>query len=111
MNLFTSETFLKLHEYCRSLTEKQKEQIPKDLLTFVVDTHKKLCLNDFIVKPFHEELCILLQQAAERKLRENIIIINMPPRFSKAIDCTTPMFTPNGWIAAERIQIGDKLLG
>lgn len=39
------------------------------------------------------------------------LLINMPPRYSKAIDCDTPMWTPQGWRAAGQIQVGDSLMG
>lgn len=39
------------------------------------------------------------------------LIINCPPRYSKAIDCATPMWTPGGWVSAGDIQVGDRLLG
>lgn len=39
------------------------------------------------------------------------LIINVPPRYSKAIDCDTPMWTPNGWVRAGEIRNGDQLLG
>lgn len=38
-------------------------------------------------------------------------IINIPPRYSKAIDCETFMWTPDGWKTAGQIKIGDRLLG
>ncbi len=54
-----------------------------DLLPFVVDTHKMMFNEKFIVKSFHEEMAELLTRCAKRELDNYILIINMPPRFSK----------------------------
>lgn len=40
----------------------------------------------------------------------NNLVVNMPPRHAKAIDCDTPMLTPAGWQRAGDLQIGDKLI-
>ena len=55
------------------------------LLDFIVDTHKKLYNEDFIVKSFHYEICELLTHCAKGTLPDGkyIVIINMPFRFSK----------------------------
>lgn len=63
--------------------KKQSNKI-SDLLTFVCDTHEKMCNEKFVVKKFHEEICDLLTKCAMRKLDNGyIVIINMPPRYSK----------------------------
>ena len=60
-----------------------KIKIP-DLMSFIVDTHKKMFNETFIVKNFHEEIAELLTKCAYRKLDNGyVIIINMPPRYSK----------------------------
>lgn len=83
-----------------------------DFLPFIVDMHKKITGETFIVKNFHEELAELFTKCAYRKLDNGyLVIVNMPPRFSKAIDCATPMWTPDGWKSAAEIRVGDKLLG
>jgi len=54
-----------------------------DFLAFAVDTHEKLYNQKFVVKPFHHEICDLFYKCAHRLLKEYVVIINMPPRFSK----------------------------
>lgn len=39
------------------------------------------------------------------------LIINIAPRYGKAIDCDTDMFTPDGWKKAGDIKVGDFLFG
>ena len=41
----------------------------------------------------------------------NKLIINVPPRYGKAIDIDTPMLTRNGWKPAKDIRIDDELVG
>lgn len=55
------------------------------LLDFIIDTHRKIYAEEFIVKPFHHELCDLLTKCAYGTLPEGkyIVIINLPFRFSK----------------------------
>lgn len=54
-----------------------------DFLAFAVDTHYKLYTQKFIIKPFHHKICDTLYKCAHRLLDDYIVIINMPPRFSK----------------------------
>lgn len=39
------------------------------------------------------------------------LIINVPPRYGKAIDINTPIITDHGWKEAYQINIGDRILG
>lgn len=41
--------------------------------------------------------------------RRTRVIINVPPGYTKAIDCNTPMWTPQGWRRAGDIRRGDYL--
>lgn len=82
MNDNTSHYLYKFAQY-RELKANKKEVIP-DLLTFMVDTHKKMYNETFIVKPFHEEVCDLLTRFARREIKDKyILILNMPFRYSK----------------------------
>ena len=55
-----------------------------DLLEFVVTTHRQIYNETFIIKPFHVELCELLMKCARREVEHPLIVVNMPPRFSKS---------------------------
>jgi predicted phage terminase large subunit-like protein len=74
-------------EYLNKIIDNRKLKIDPykkmPLLNFIVETHKKMFNEKFIVKNFHEEICHLLTQAALRKSDKYITIINMPPRYSK----------------------------
>jgi len=39
------------------------------------------------------------------------LLINVPPRYGKAVDINTPMLTKNGWKIAKDVEIGDELVG
>lgn len=68
----------------KKLNQKRVNEYSKiDLLSFVVDTHKKMYNEKFVLKSFHEEMCDLLTKCALRKLDGYTAIINMPPRYSK----------------------------
>lgn len=56
----------------------------KDYLKFVIETHKLVYNEEFIIKPFHVELAELFTKCAYRELNgKYIVIANMPFRFSK----------------------------
>ena len=57
----------------------------------------------------HQLICDALMRVFTGECRR--LIINIPPRYSKAIDCDTPMWTPAGWVRAGDIAVGDRLLG
>lgn len=61
----------------------KNNKIP-DLMSFMVDTHYRMFNEKFVIKNFHEEIAELLTLCANRKLENGyIVIINMPPRYSK----------------------------
>lgn len=39
------------------------------------------------------------------------LIINVPPRYGKAIDINTPILTRQGWTVAGEIEVGDEIVG
>lgn len=43
--------------------------------------------------------------------RRNRLLITVPPGYTKAVDCETPMWTPQGWRPARDIRPGDVLMG
>ncbi len=71
--------------------QEQQRQVAVDygsmsLLGFITDIHKKITNETFIVKNFHEELAELFTKCAYRKLDNGyVVIINMPPRYSKTL--------------------------
>ncbi len=75
--------FKTLYRYRQANSTKKMGYETLELLPFIIDTHNKLFGEKFIVKNFHQELCELLTRAAKRELEHYILIINMPPRYSK----------------------------
>lgn len=63
----------------------------------------------FIVSQHHK----MITDALERVLRGECtrLIINIAPRYGKAIDCDTYMLTTCGWKKAGEISVGDNLFG
>ena len=57
----------------------------------------------------HKIICDALMRVYRGECKR--LIINVPPRYSKAIDCATPMWTPDGWKRADEVRVGDRLLG
>lgn len=55
----------------------------EELLPFIVDTHKRMYNETFVVRKFHEDMAELLTRCALRQLDNYIVILNMPPRYSK----------------------------
>lgn len=76
-----------LYELALRIEEKNKNKNKikhRDLINFITDTHQKMFNEKFTVKKFHEEICDLLTKCAHRKLdNKYIVIVNMPPRYSK----------------------------
>ena len=68
----------------RKINETEIEKCAKmELLEFVCYANRELYNEMFIVKPFHVDLCNLLTRCARREVSAPLVIINMPPRFSK----------------------------
>lgn len=63
--------------------------------------------RSFIVAEHHRAIFSALQDVVDGKC--NRLIINMPPRYGKAIDVDTPLLTTDGWRRAGDILEGDKL--
>jgi len=61
------------------------------------------------VAPFHPVMCDALDRVFSGEIKR--LIINIPPGYGKAIDCDTPMLTPDGWVRAGDVREGDDLLG
>lgn len=57
----------------------------------------------------HKTVCDALMRVYRGECSR--LILNLPPRYSKAIDCDTPMWTPQGWRRAGDIAVGDMLIG
>lgn len=60
-------------------------------------------------QPHLELLSSWLVHAAARKRRR--IIVEMPPRHGKALSCDTPILTERGWLPANAVLVGDRLVG
>lgn len=63
----------------------------------------------FVVNSHHERVCEALNLVLKGKLVK--VMINIGPRYGKAIDCNTNMLTSEGWKLAKDIRINDKLIG
>jgi predicted phage terminase large subunit-like protein len=65
--------------------------------------------KSFMLEPYHAQLFDALVRVARGETRR--LIINIPPRYAKAIDSDTPMWTPEGWVRAGDVRVGGSLLG
>lgn len=92
-----------------------KGNLLSDLLFFTKTFYKLRTGRDFkITQPISREShYTTIARALYRVFygRCNKLIINVPPRYGKAIDIDTPVLTRNGWKTAGKIQIGDELVG
>lgn len=61
------------------------------------------------VHNWHHDEIIRVIYALERREIPNAVI-NMPPRYGKAIDQSTPMLTGRGWVQAADVKVGDRLI-
>ena len=59
--------------------------------------------------PHHARIAAALMDVYHGLVKR--LLISMPPRYSKAVDCDTPMWTPTGWRRAGDLVARDKLLG
>ena len=63
----------------------------------------------FVVGNHHHKICNALDKVVRGEIKR--LIINIAPRYGKAIDVNTPMLTTKGWKKAEDVQVGDYLFG
>ena len=63
----------------------------------------------FIVNHHHRTICDVLDKVIKGEITR--LIINLAPRYGKAIDCETDMLTTDGWKKAKDIKVGDYLFG
>lgn len=78
-------------------------------LNFTRYVFKQKTGNKFIVGEHHKTICDALDKVIKGEIRR--LIINIAPRYGKAIDVDTPMLTLEGWKRASEIEIGDYLFG
>jgi hypothetical protein len=108
------------------LTVKTKEQIAKEVdeikyqlagslieytqIFYKLRTHRLFLLSD---PPGRESHYLTMSRALTSVLDGKIqrLIINVPPRFGKAIDVNTPVLTSHGWKRAGDVCVGDELIG
>lgn len=81
----------------------------EDHLAFTKVFFRELQGTAFRVGPHHRVMGRVLDRVIGGEI--NRLIISVPPGYTKAIDCDTPMWTPQGWRSAREIRLGDKLLG
>ncbi len=63
----------------------------------------------FVIGQHHRQICSVLDRVIKGEIRR--LIINIAPRYGKAIDINTPMLTTKGWKKAGDVQVGDCLFG
>ena len=78
-------------------------------LNFTRYMFKQKTGNKFIVGDHHQKICDALDKVVKGEITR--LIINIAPRYGKAIDSETPMFTADGWKKASDVKIGDYLFG
>ena len=81
----------------------------KSLLFFSRYFFKQNYKNKFVVNHHHEKIAKTLEEVIQGKITR--LIINMPPRYGKAIDCETEILTDFGWKKAHQIKVGDNVFG
>ena len=76
-------------------------------LNFTLFFFKALYKRDYVIGQHH----IRIAEALDRVMRGETtrLMINMPPRYGKAISTDTPMLTTKGWKKAGEIKEGEKL--
>lgn len=65
--------------------------------------------KNFIFGEHHHRICEALMRVVRGETRK--LIINIAPRYGKAIDINTPMLTVEGWKLAGELKVGDFLFG
>lgn len=92
-----------------------KERLLGSLLHFTQVFYKIRTGREFILGTPNGRECHQIAIARElvNTFKGDIsrLIINVPPRYGKAIDVNTRIFTGAGWKYAHEIKAGDKLLG
>lgn len=78
-------------------------------LFFVMMMFKEHTGFKFIPYPHINKIAAVLQLVAEGRLKR--VIINIPPRYGKAICENTDILTDKGFIKAFQVKIGDKFIG
>jgi len=63
----------------------------------------------FVVGSHHEKISDALNRVLKGEVKR--LIINVAPRYGKAIDCNTDMLTIDGWKKANELTIGDYVFG
>ena len=86
-----------------------KSFLLSDILNFTRYFFKVRNKRKFVVGDHH----ILISRALNRVLSGEVkrLMINVAPRYGKAIDVDTPMLTTKGWKNAGNIIPGDELFG
>jgi predicted phage terminase large subunit-like protein len=92
-----------------------KYELAESLLEFTQTFYKLRTGRDFeLSTPKGREshyitICRALTSVLDGDIKR--LIINVPPRYGKAIDTSTPMLTRNGWRVAGEIKEGDEIVG
>ena len=86
-----------------------KQLVASSLLQFTTKMFAYTARREYVVGEHHRIICDALMDVIRGKT--NKLIINISPRYGKAIDVNTPMLTTKGWKRADEIKVGDCLFG
>ena len=85
-----------------------KQLVASSLLQFTTKMFAYTARREYVIGEHHRIICDALMDVIRGKT--NKLIINISPRYGKAIDVNTPMLTTKGWKRADEIKVGDCLL-
>lgn len=91
------------------LDEEERTACEASLLTFFQRAWREIDPAELSISWHHEAICEHLEAITFGQLRN--LIINIPPRHTKALDVETPVFTTWGWKRHGDIQTGDYVFG
>ncbi|MCQ2105924.1 MAG: phage terminase large subunit [Fibrobacter sp.] len=89
----------------------QRSWLLNDSLFFTRYFFHEITGKRFIIGNHHRLIADKLNQILTGEHPTNHLIINIAPRYGKAIDVETPMLTTDGWKRAGDIKPGDRLYG
>lgn len=86
-----------------------KRKCEASLLFYTRYIFKEYTGQKFEVADHHIQIAETLEKVYNGEIKR--LIINIPPRYGKAIDCKTDILTNRGFIKASEVRLGDKFIG
>lgn len=87
---------------------RRKLKLQDSLLEFTRYFFKELRDEAFYISEHHQTIVDTLKKVERGEITN--LLINMPPRYGKAIDNNTPMLTKRGWVPASEVTTNDSLV-